>query len=69
MMTLTHNWGRTVHYNTEEIKDIVYESYKQLEKTGEYDLSDYKKSEVFMNIRFKNGDESHFPTSTWSIQF
>jgi len=61
--------GVMTHYRIEDIVAVKFVSYKDLAKSGHYDLQDYKKSEIFMCICFKDGNVSHFPTSLWNIEF
>lgn len=60
---------RSVKYDVEDIVCIKHHLYKDLAKTDSYDLGEYKKSEIFMEICFKNGDTAMFPCSTWNLEF
>ena len=62
--------GVNASYKLSEVLNIKYLTMKDLLKSGDYDDSaNYKKSEVFMQINFKDGQEATFPTSTWYIEF
>lgn len=59
----------SVKYDVEDIVCIKHHLYKDLAKTDSYDLGEYKKSEIFMEICFKNGETAMFPCSRWNLEF
>lgn len=69
MLTVKSKIGFATSYKIDTITGIKFEKYGELELAGGYDLQDYDEHEVFLCVCFKDGNVSHFPTSTWSIEF
>lgn len=67
----TSVFGKLLHavYPLDTIVSINHFTYGEMKRTGHYDLADYKRTEIFMAINFKNGEQAHFPCSKWDIEF